>query len=240
MKALWQAQWSKIETRYDALVLRERWLVAAAVLGGIVLISATQVIEPALKRAKLAERSLIDQRTLLATLQSQVAVLQSPNQNPDVAARAELADLKNQLAVLGGRLVAMENSLVPPQRMAGLLETLVGRGKGLRLLSLRTLPVAPVLDKPAAKIPSTLPPGDRAADVTQRTPPDSAAGLYKHGVEIRLEGSYLDLAEYLARLERSQVKLMWSQVSLSADKHPRLVLTLTVFTLSLDRTWLTV
>ena len=43
-----------------------------------------------------------------------------------------------------------------------------------------------------------------------------------------------------ARLEKSPQKLLWSRVSLSADKHPKLVLTLTVFTLSLDRTWLIV
>jgi len=34
--------------------------------------------------------------------------------------------------------------------------------------------------------------------------------------------------------------LLWSGVSLSADKHPRLVLTLTVYSLSLDRAWLIV
>ena len=67
-----------------------------------------------------------------------------------------------------------------------------------------------------------------------------AAGLYKHGVEIRLEGAYAELADYLVRLEKTPQKLLWSNLVLSADKHPKLVLTLTVYTLSLDRTWLIV
>jgi MSHA biogenesis protein MshJ len=105
----------------------------------------------------------------------------------------------------------------------------------LRLLGLRTLPVAPVLDSKAPKNTEESKAAEKSADTA-----DQAVGLFKHGVEIKLEGSYQELAAYLARLEKSPLKLLWSGVSLSADKHPKLVLTLTVFTLSLDRTWLIV
>jgi MSHA biogenesis protein MshJ len=119
--------------------------------------------------------------------------------------------------------------------MPGLLEDLIGRQGGLRLLSLRTLQVTPVLDKKSvAKSDDT----GKAAEAFRET--DASLGLFKHGVEIKLEGSYQELSAYLARLESSPAKLLWSSVSLSADKHPKLVLTLTVFTLSLDRTWLIV
>ena len=40
-----------------------------------------------------------------------------------------------------------QGALVPPQRVAGLLEDMIGRRSGLRLLSLRTLPVTPVLER---------------------------------------------------------------------------------------------
>ena len=142
--------------------------------------------------------------------------------------------MKTKLGELAARFAVMENSLVPPERMPNLLEALIGRNSGLRLISLRTLPVTPVLDKGAAKAPEGALPADKPVEA----PP--AAGLYKHGVEIRLEGGYQELAAYLARLEKSPQKLLWSSASLSADKHPKLVLTLTVFTLSLDRTWLIV
>ena len=70
--------------------------------------------------------------------------------------------------------------------------------------------------------------------------PAAGAALYKHGVELRLEGDYAALADYLARLENNGQKLLWERVALSAEQHPRLVLTLTVYTLSLERTWLIV
>jgi len=228
-----KAQLLTLAARYDALQLRERWLVAAAVLGGIVLIGSSVFVEPALTRSRLAERSLSEQNAQLNAIQTQVVVLQSPAQDPDVAARAELAQLKKQLSELAGRLAVMENSLVPPQRMAGLLEDVIGRKTGLRLLSLKTLPVAPLLDKKPASDEST---ATKSAEKLAA----ASSGLFKHGVEIKLEGSYQELSAYLERLEAAKLKLLWSSVSLSADKHPKLVLTLTVFTLSLDRAWLIV
>ena len=124
--------------------------------------------------------------------------------------------------------------------MSGVLEEMIGRQTGLRLLSLKTLAVAPLLEPKKAEaampnvpnVPNAARPGDQPANV--------AAGLFKHGVEIRLEGSYQELAAYLERLEHGKMKLLWSTASLSAEKHPRLVLTLTIYTLSLDRAWLIV
>ena len=144
-----KAQWLKLSARYDALQLRERWMVALCVLGGMLLIGYSLLVEPALKRAQVAERSLMEQSVQITALQAQRLVLQSPEQDPDVAAQAELAHLKKQLSELSSRFVAMENSLVPPQHMTALLEDMIGRKTSLRLLSLKTLPVAPLLDKKA-------------------------------------------------------------------------------------------
>lgn len=231
-----KAHWQKLAGRFDTLVPRERWLVVGAVLGGIIMIGMTQFIDPALNRAKLARQALAEQGAQLSTLRAQVLVLQSSSKDPDVVARAELADLRKKLVELGERLGAMERSLVPPERMASLLEDLVGRGKDLKLISLRTLPVRPVLEKPVEKAPAS----GAVATPPVAAVPDTSSGLYKHGVEIRLEGSYADLAAYLVRLEKSEVKLLWSDVSMSSEQYPKLLLKLTVFTLSLDRTWLTV
>ena len=224
---------NKLAARYDALQVRERWLVALGVLCGIILLGYTLFIDPALKTAQLAERSVAEQRAQLAGVQAQMAALQAPGMNPDLAARVEIDALKKQLGELSVRLHVMEDSLVPPQQMSGLLEDMIGKQTGLRLLSLKTLSVAPLLDRKA----ETDQKAAGKSDVKAEAP---AVGLFKHGVEIKLEGSYQDLTAYLQRLEQSKMKLLWSSVSLSADKHPKLVLTLTVYSLSLDRAWLIV
>ena len=238
-----KAAWTQLTARFDALQSRERWLVALAVLGGILLLGYTLVIDPALQRGRRADRLGAELAPQLASLQSQLMVLRSPDQDPDVRARAELAALNEQIAATGGRLAALEHSLVPPQRMASLLEDMIGQSGGLRLLSLKTLPVAPVLGKPAAPADATTAAEQAPAVDAAPGAPDNgsaAAGLYRHGIEIRLQGSYHELTAYLQGLERSPMKLLWSSVSLDAGNHPRLVLTLIVYTLSLDRAWLIV
>ena len=217
-----------LAAKFDALAKRERYLVAVALLGGVLLIGWSALIDPARMRARVAERSIVEQRAQLATLGAQLRALQT-GLNPEAQAGAELAEIRQQIKVLYERYAALGGSLVAPQQVARLLEDMLGGKSNLRLLSLRTLPVAPVLEtKDGAPAPAASAAPTAAA----------AAGLYKHGVEIRLEGGYAELADYLQRLEKSPQKLLWSSVSLSAENHPKLVLTLTVFTLSLDRTWL--
>lgn len=221
--------WLKWAARYDALQLRERWLVAAAVLGAIVLLGYSLFVEPALQRARQADSRVEQARVQIANAQAQSLAQQSASPDPDLVARAELDGLKKQLSELAGRLELLDNSLVAPQRMAGLMEEVIGRKTGLRLLAVKTLPLAPLLEKGREAVGK---PGDK--------PAHPSSGLFRHGVEIKLEGSYQELSAYLERLERSKLKLLWSSVVLSADNHPKLVLTLTVFTLSLDRAWLIV
>ena len=222
MNALWQA-WA---ARFDALQKRERVLVAVALIGGIVLLVANLFVAPAWQRVRQAERNADKGRAQIAAMQTQVAQLQEKARDPDAALRAELAALNGQAEALRGRMGALEAALVPPQRMPRLLEEMIGRQPGLRLLSLKTLPVAPLLERPEK--------ADAPADAA------TSGGLFKHGVEIRLEGSYADLLAYLERLEAATPKFLWRSIVLSAEQHPKLTMTLVVYTLSLDRTWLIV
>lgn len=229
--------WQRYAERFDSLAQRERRLVAVAVLGGIVMLGVNGFIEPALQRASASEQAAAEARAQIASMQQQIAELQSPTRDPEVVARAELEAINQQLEAHSEKLRALGASLVSPQRMPALLQEMVGRKSGLRLLSLRNLPAMPLLSKT---------PGQNARDekapaetkgVASAPPPQ---GLFKHGIEIRVEGSYAELTAYLARLEQMPLKVLWDQVTLSAAHYPKLELTLTVYTLSLDRAWLIV
>lgn len=234
-----KTRWLEFASRFDRLQSRERWLVALAVITGIVLIGFSLFVDPAMKRAHLAERQLAEQGAQVTALQGQIRALQEPGRDPDVLAQTELVALKAQLSANTTKLEAMEDSLVSPQQMAVLLEDMIGQVSGLRLLSLKTLPVAPLVSSKATGSTGAEPLGAVPANA-EATPEAASGGLYQHGVEIRLEGSYQQLTAYLQSLEQSKTKLLWSRLSLTAEDHPRLVLTLTVYTISLDRAWLIV
>jgi MSHA biogenesis protein MshJ len=57
---------------------------------------------------------------------------------------------------------------------------------------------------------------------------------------LTLVGNYAALTRYLEKLESLPVGFYWSRAELDASGHPEISLTLTLYTLSLERTWLTV
>lgn len=62
--------------------------------------------------------------------------------------------------------------------------------------------------------------------------------LYRHGVEIVLQGSYLDMINTMQALEALPVQLFWGGAHLDAQQYPEARLTLTLYTLSLDEQWM--
>ena len=73
-----------------------------------------------------------------------------------------------------------------------------------------------------------------------RTQPDAGANVYKHGIEITLQGRYLDMLNYLDRLEALPWQMFWAQAQMDARNYPAVRIKVTVFTLSLDKEWLVV
>lgn len=221
----WPAQLQQLATRFDARSPRERALLAAAAIGGIVLLGNALFIDPPLARSRQLERQTVQQREEARALEAQAGALSAQlAADPDAARKAAIAQLKQDLAGAESELAALEGSFVSPERMNGLLEHLLSSHTRLRLLSLKSLP--PVNLAEAKK-------GDGAAA-------GNPLGLYKHGVEIRLEGSYPDLYAWLVQLESAQHKLLWGEVRFAVVEHPRATLTLTVYTLSADKAWLAI
>ena len=81
------------------------------------------------------------------------------------------------------------------------------------------------------------------ADKAPPQKPAAPAGggqIYRHGVEITVSGSYLDLLAYLKDLEKLPSQLYWGRLELSALAYPQVTLKLSVYTLSLNLAWLVV
>ena len=64
------------------------------------------------------------------------------------------------------------------------------------------------------------------------------SGIYRHGVEIAVSGSYLKMLNYVGQLERLPAKIFWGNMDLQAGAYPQITLKITLYTLSPDKTWL--
>ncbi|MBS1190729.1 MAG: hypothetical protein H6R10_2521 [Rhodocyclaceae bacterium] len=217
--------WTSLAARYNAFSLRERRLIAAAAVFGPLLAGYTLVVEPQFLRAKNLRRTIDQQHATMADLRSQAAGLQAQTQaDPDRAKKAELVAIKHRLEGADERLKRLRDTLVPPEEMNDFLERLLSGHKSLRLLSLKTL------------APESIVAPQTAAD--GKPAPARQFDIYRHGVELRLEGGYLELLAYIDQLEKADRKILWGPLQFSVVEYPRSELTITVYTLGSDKAWL--
>lgn len=223
-------QWQALAAKFNALAKRERAMVALAVIFVIGMPGYTYVVEPErVKGITLSKR--IDKLTNdLAGIEAQLLVTQKQMKDPDAANRAALQQARMDLAAMDVKFRSFESRLVPPDKMQFVLESLLSRNRSLELLELRTLPPTSLLERAAnAKAPAPAAPN-----------PKAESAIYKHGIEIRIAGSYNDLLRYLADIEQMPQRIIWNRLNLVTEQYPRNVLSLTVYTLSLDKQWLVV
>ena len=221
------AKWEAWAEKFAAISQRERMLVSAAILVGLVMLGGTLVVEPAFLKRTQAQKDLVQQTEDIAKMRLQLAEARDKLKfDPNAAKRDELKALELRLKEFNARLSSDANALVSPAGMTAMLERLLGRQPGLRLLSLRSLPTSSVMPEAAEK----------KEDVVVKARPD----LFRHGVEIRVAGTYAELYQYLSQLESEGQKLIWGEVKLAVPEYPTAVLTLVVYTLSAERAWLAI
>lgn len=226
MKAGLKQQVKQWAERIDARTLRERLLIFAMAALVLVTLVTTLALDPAQAKRKLLQQQLTEQQARIAASQAQIqALVAARSTDPDAANRARLADLKDKITASDAKLASFQQGLVSPDRMAAVLQDLLSRNRALKLVSLRTLPVSTLLDE-AVK-------GDAKMA-------DAKGAIYKHGVEVTVEGSYADLLAYAAELEALPWQVFWGGANLSVQTYPVSRLTLTLYTMSLEKTWLRV
>lgn len=235
--------WQRFALKIDARTLRERAIIfVMAVLALIVVVNTFVLDAQFAKQKKLTEQASQD-RSKIAAMQSEIdQKLRAQSLDPDSANRARLQALVQQTTVMHGELLEMQKGLVPSDKMSALLEDIMRHNGKLRMVSLKTLPETR-LDEIASDDGKSTSDKSRAAVAPgkDKTEPASMAGaMYKHGVEMKFQGGYFDMMNYLAELEAMPSQLFWVRARLEVDEYPKATLTLTLFTLSLDKKWLNI
>jgi MSHA biogenesis protein MshJ len=114
--------------------------------------------------------------------------------------------------------------------VAPLLESILRANGRLKMVSLRTLPVESLSSLGAKK--------EGAAEDPPAKPAPKRELLFRHGVEVTVRGSYLDMVDYRSALEGLPTQLFWGKAQLEVEEYPSVRLTLTLYTLSLDEKWM--
>jgi MSHA biogenesis protein MshJ len=222
-----QAQIDKIVAKVDSFSLRERALIFFAVAALVVSLVDSLFLEPLLNKQKIISAQVVQQQEKMKEVQAQIAnLVQAQQADAKSPQRERIRALRQQIADGDAYLKSRRDKLVPPEKMAQLLEQVLNKNGRLQLVALDTLPVSllvePSVDTAAAQMVG------------------SEKQIYKHGVKITVRGSYADLMQYLTALEKLPTQMFWGVAKMDVVQYPTAELSLTLYTLSLDKTWLQV
>jgi MSHA biogenesis protein MshJ len=205
--------------RIDSASLRERVMMFLAAALVLMFLAYTALIKPLRDSQRRLSAEITQNERELRTIQGEVQRLaRARGADPDARNRERGAVLRAELATLDSQIAEEQRRFTPPQRMREVLQEMLQREKRLRLIDLKTLPVS---------------------DLTT-TQAQAGRRVFRHGVELTLAGSYLDLYAYLSALERLSTQLYWGRAEMVVAEYPVATLKLTVYTLSFDQAWLVV
>jgi MSHA biogenesis protein MshJ len=249
-------RWKNFAAKIETLSLHERAMVAVAAIVAVVFLVYVALIDPALARERALQAVINQQRAQMSGIDAELAQLQAiAAVDPDLGAKSSLAQIKAENARMRTDLRTLQKGLVAPDKIAQLLEHMLQANGKLRLVSLKTLPPRGMSDgrfsepvevtdvPPPGATLSVVPPlapgaAAAAANAVPRVPVKQDELLYRHGVQVVLQGSYLDMVSYMESLERLPAQLFWGKATLDAQEYPKARLTLTLYTLSLDTKWI--
>jgi len=198
--------------RIDNLELRERILLLAAAVAVMFLLMDTLILQPTLKAQQVARQQIVDLEVKLNGLRQSAQLLSYKSDSDPAASRRQSRDqLAAELAELDTRIISQLGALVEPAQAAQVLEQLLGSHTGLKLTALNA---------------SAEPLKDMDLEQQSETP-----GLARYQLDMVVQGSYLDLLNYLQSLEAMPWKFFWQQVDFQATEHPHAETRLQLYTL---------
>lgn len=212
---------------YNDRPIRERVLIALTT-GALVFVLGWELLVAPV----LAERQQLDNRmqTLSASRDNLLAEQQTLNSqlanDPSAELRERLQVRQNRLERLNQQISETTGQLIAPRDMVALLRNMLAAQQGLALESLLLREPLPVYD------------GDQRAGSgsSDNAPPEPL--LYAHDVELTISGGYLDVMNYLEKLEAMDDRLGWLRLNYKAGAWPEGKASIRVRTLSLDAAWL--
>jgi len=256
-------QWEKFALRVDALSLRERAMIFAAVACAMIFIVYSLLLDPLYAKQKRLLARISQQQAQMIDIDAEITQkVQAYAIDPDAEIRQRLLRSRNAVQESGDALRSAQQGLVAPEQMITVVQDLLRANGKLKLVSLKTLPVSGLSESIEKLIADRTPaPPPVHNDLTAAAPVVAAAIgaaaaakpavpaapvvpvkrdelLYRHGVEVAVQGNYLDMIDYMAALEHLPTQLFWGKVKLDAARYPDATLTLTLYTLSLDQKWM--
>jgi MSHA biogenesis protein MshJ len=218
----------KLARRINALSYRERIMVAFTT--GVLLLffwdSMLFASQLARRSALQAELTVLEAEQIAAATQRD-QLTQTLQLDPNAQEKTRLERYTQEINRIDEILKTKTVEFVTPQQMVEVLETLIDKEPGLRLVSLESIDPSRPLEK-----------GGAGTDKNKTPAKASGPNVYVHGLELNLRGDYFSVLRYVEQLEALPWRFNWAFMSLTMKQHPNAEVKIRLETLSLTEGWI--
>lgn len=213
---------AKVFDQIDNRILRERVLIFLTLLA-LVFLLWDFLVQARFDRERKslqaeAEKLTTEQKALETHLSTLTMAMAS---DPAIAKTKEVDSLNANISEVESRLSGLSQGLISAEQLPNVLEDVLQRTASVKLLQVRTL-AATELQLATVK-----------SDLAGNAKPDVlGAGVYKHGVLIRVAGNYSQLIQLMTEIEALQWKFYWESLDYTVKEYPNAEIEIRVFTLS--------
>jgi MSHA biogenesis protein MshJ len=205
--------------RFDAMSIRERALILVTALVAVSFPVFMYVIEPAQKEHRTLQGQI--QRLTATNAEAKVEYQLAKALkvvDPNIELQQQIERLQQQLVEQANLLQQRSAVLVSPNEMVALLQTVLQGYQGVRLVSV------------SKRAPISISQQDDSAV--------AAAGLYRHDLELVIEGSFFQVQGFLKAVEKTGKSLFWNSIDYQVESYPKAQVRLELYTLSATQEWL--
>ncbi|GAB6042850.1 hypothetical protein [Endothiovibrio diazotrophicus] len=212
-------------SKIDALTLREKLIVTVTLIVCAYGLTDTLLIKPLARQRAQLQELLTPKQVRNTQLAAQIQrVIHDNRDDPNAQLRNRLAKLDAEVKLLDERLKERTVDLIAPAEMTRVLQTLLG--DGVELLSLDSEDPKPLIEEQKQ---------DKALSFFGAE--SKAPNIYRHTMVLTVRASYLEILNFLQRLEQLPWLFSWEQLKLEVEEYPACRVTLRAHTLSLSEEW---
>ena len=205
------SKFREYEKKLMGLSLRERALVFLVGLSLIVAPCYFSVLDRNFIKSDRLSYEIKNLEDEFRNKQDELLAWQSKvTEDPNEAMRRDIEKIEKDIMLLDAVLNSETANLLEASEMTKVLTNILRTEKNIQILSVKSVKPEVLIKKDDAQ-------------------------LYKHGISMVIRGRYLDIMNYLSSLETLDKNFYWDSLELNVDKYPYSIVTIEIYTLSVNK-----
>lgn len=225
------SNWQDYNRKFNETTPREQYLIVATGVFLIGFLLFTLFIDEPYQKITKLEKQIVDSKRKIKNNDNTISMLSanlSGNNDPNKRINEKLLQAKRELEAANRELSKLSSGLIAPAMMKQALIDFLESQPGIKVIDFSISAPELIVDKK-----STLSDKDNLLQFG-----DEKVGhltLYRHTIQMSLQGGYFELRDYLKKLEALSWRFVWQSFNYTSRKYPEGQLDIKIYSLSTER-----